>query len=885
MITNRDSLMYENQLIKSRFKNENLAYIKRNQPSLDQEKRIPAKLVSQYFDNAQKPTSLISNHQKYQKVDRSIVEQPYKHQESQISKNYDYANMKQTRELLQVLNEGLLQQSNHQDGRTQNQVSQLNKRGLVYENSKHMQPQETQENSQIVTVDVTSSKDRTSMILAKRQQSFLNHKMQRIISEQQDNIRQLSEDLLRKSKTQEHKSQLGNKSQGEISNIKYRVVDKNQNHEIEKQETYRDGSNPQQKFKKIAFLQKLKNITFDDRQQSNQKHQTLFGNHHISSQQLLKQKPGVPEVKSQQLTQIIVNNQNHLIQNQLLEQKTFDNSLKSKSQMRIPLKLQKQQVEHHYHDILVAGGRKSQNSNSQSKKSEQTKVFKKSAGGTQGQSQKTQNLAFIGGHENVHRRRTQIDNQAHHIQQQIQQRLVIPDTLRKMKTHLVPEQNKSKPKVLRLQKKNISLQSRLQQLTHQQCYEQHNQHQTLWDNNHLLVKTEGCASPPQIVTKDSIQTSQLTRSTQFYQAIIPDEETVGQPNNFPDLKRISNIGSKQHTNCQTNRDGKRAPIHSQQKENNPPLKLIAEEYLNYMGSYENNLLRFYLEADIDTQLSSNGNQENGYSRHTEINEVLRARLIDWVLHCTQICQMEEKNIFFIVVYLIDLYYQKIEKEQSRTDVQLTAISSIFIASKLVQISHVGLQFCLTNLGHNKFSQKDVEDRECEILRLAEWMISTKPTLYEVFELTLMILKCQLQGKVSDLEMIEFIKDFQSVAFVLLRSCATLMHISQLSLFEVVSSVITIALGFKIYEVRDISPQINEIKSLKQCWYNILSSKFQLHADIVEKSVLLMTQIQRMDQLCDNKLQEIMCLPKQLRKWNQYELKQALDGVFTDLEDF
>lgn len=50
---------------------------------------------------------------------------------------------------------------------------------------------------------------------------------------------------------------------------------------------------------------------------------------------------------------------------------------------------------------------------------------------------------------------------------------------------------------------------------------------------------------------------------------------------------------------------------------------------------------------------------------------------------------------------------------------------------------------MTNLGHNKFTQKEIEERESEILRLAEWMINEKPTLYEVFELTLMILKCEL----------------------------------------------------------------------------------------------------------------------------------------------
>lgn len=56
-----------------------------------------------------------------------------------------------------------------------------------------------------------------------------------------------------------------------------------------------------------------------------------------------------------------------------------------------------------------------------------------------------------------------------------------------------------------------------------------------------------------------------------------------------------------------------------------------------------------------------------------------------------------------------------------------------------------MPFCNENLGHNKYCFKDIEDRESEILRLAEWEINSQPTLYEVFELTIMMLKKEIQG--------------------------------------------------------------------------------------------------------------------------------------------
>jgi len=46
----------------------------------------------------------------------------------------------------------------------------------------------------------------------------------------------------------------------------------------------------------------------------------------------------------------------------------------------------------------------------------------------------------------------------------------------------------------------------------------------------------------------------------------------------------------------------------------------------------------------------------GYIMHEEISEALRARLIDWILHCTQVCEMDDRNIFFMVVRIVDFFY-------------------------------------------------------------------------------------------------------------------------------------------------------------------------------------------------------------------------------------
>jgi hypothetical protein len=56
-------------------------------------------------------------------------------------------------------------------------------------------------------------------------------------------------------------------------------------------------------------------------------------------------------------------------------------------------------------------------------------------------------------------------------------------------------------------------------------------------------------------------------------------------------------------------------------------------------------------------MSKDKTYQTAYQHHEDISESLRARLLDWILHCTQVCEMEDKNIYFIVVRLVDFFYR------------------------------------------------------------------------------------------------------------------------------------------------------------------------------------------------------------------------------------
>ncbi|CDW90722.1 UNKNOWN [Stylonychia lemnae] len=349
---------------------------------------------------------------------------------------------------------------------------------------------------------------------------------------------------------------------------------------------------------------------------------------------------------------------------------------------------------------------------------------------------------------------------------------------------------------------------------------------------------------------------------------------------MPISEKLSSMVSSSHNQSNTSlclQDLQGIKVNIQTDPIMPPLKIIADEYYNYLINYEETLLCHYLLSD---RLSRDFFTQRCYSMHQEIDTQLRARLLDWILHCTQVAQMEEKNIFFIICHLIDTYYQRIEIPQSKEDVQLTAISALFIASKLIQINHLSMQFCAQNLGHSKYTIKNIEDRESEILRLAEWEINSHPTLYEIFELTVMLIKKEIQGKVFNLEMINFIRDFQSIAFCILRSCLSIMNISNRPPIETVALAINLGMSLKIQEaeIKQTAGDLCEIYVIVKAWECVQRYKFRLIGDLTDKTIGLMIEIQRIKLICKETLIEILNIPRRLLSYDQYQLRLMLQGM-------
>ena len=79
------------------------------------------------------------------------------------------------------------------------------------------------------------------------------------------------------------------------------------------------------------------------------------------------------------------------------------------------------------------------------------------------------------------------------------------------------------------------------------------------------------------------------------------------------------------------------------------------------------------------------------------------KIIDWLLEVVQKFKINDRSILFQTIELMDGYYQRCQRQLESWDLQLTAVTCFFIASKNIMIEPITLQNAVETLCYNKFS--------------------------------------------------------------------------------------------------------------------------------------------------------------------------------------
>ena len=176
-----------------------------------------------------------------------------------------------------------------------------------------------------------------------------------------------------------------------------------------------------------------------------------------------------------------------------------------------------------------------------------------------------------------------------------------------------------------------------------------------------------------------------------------------------------------------------------------------------------------------------------------ITRHLRASVIDWLFEVAMKLSIEDKSVVFQAVNLMDRYYNQLTESPQTRDLQLTAVTALFIASKNLEVDPLDLQTCLKTLCFNKYSRKQFLKKE-EAIRRATNYENEAPTVLDFLMFYLRSTKLAIQKQVDcGAELQNFLQSVQTIAYDLTKSV-----IIDASLNKYKPSVIAlslVALGF------------------------------------------------------------------------------------------
>ena len=181
---------------------------------------------------------------------------------------------------------------------------------------------------------------------------------------------------------------------------------------------------------------------------------------------------------------------------------------------------------------------------------------------------------------------------------------------------------------------------------------------------------------------------------------------------------------------------------------NPEDPQVNNEYLLEM--YQNLILE---EKNVKSLFGYMKNQ-------TDINEKMRAMLIDWLIDVHFKFKLKADTLF-LTIWLVDKYLSL--KKVKRSKLQLIGVTCMLIACKYEEIYSPEV-FDFVYITENSYEKKDIIDLEMEILTLLDFNV-TVPTSNSFFEIISSLLSFSTQEFYLGKYLLEmFLLDYRSLKY-------------------------------------------------------------------------------------------------------------------------
>jgi hypothetical protein len=252
-----------------------------------------------------------------------------------------------------------------------------------------------------------------------------------------------------------------------------------------------------------------------------------------------------------------------------------------------------------------------------------------------------------------------------------------------------------------------------------------------------------------VLSKMNIDSDEIPRNN-FVQVTNANSNCAANPPNIANI----NIDKKQNLII---------PVKNQNSLTNPPINQNNKEY--YIERENQHLINKYGPEiyDYSKELENESVFKNLLQRH-KVDPNVRTKMIDWMIEVLYAYHSDSPTLF-LAVHLFDLYIFKSDVVLTNNDIHLTGIVCLYLASKMEDLVPLRMSHVKAKIGHNKFSEKKIREKEKVVLNTINFkMIST--STYDFVKTFIYDFYHNNQESIKQLNMYKHIDCFENICLFL-----------------------------------------------------------------------------------------------------------------------
>lgn len=127
------------------------------------------------------------------------------------------------------------------------------------------------------------------------------------------------------------------------------------------------------------------------------------------------------------------------------------------------------------------------------------------------------------------------------------------------------------------------------------------------------------------------------------------------------------------------------------------------------------LLEYGLDIHSHLKTLERRTKQTDFLAKHQISADYRAKMVDWMVEVLTTFKNSDQA-FFLSINLLDRYFKETDKVLGGSDLHVSGIVCMFIASKYEDVIPLLMRTVINKVGHNKFEIPLIEDKELDILR-------------------------------------------------------------------------------------------------------------------------------------------------------------------------